>query len=213
MAHGRYSLPGSGARVKLYTLLERTGFRQIAKWLYNVEVTGAERIPAGPAILVANHESLFDPWILALVTPSPVRYMAKSELWKHRLVGAAMESFGAFPVERGTGDTTAVSRAAELLRQGNVLGMFPQGTSKPLAKRPYHRGAARLALNSGAPLIPIGLIGTRRVPNPWGRRRTVINVCEPIHVGPTRPTVAAAKKLTAELEQQITSAALEPNRD
>jgi 1-acyl-sn-glycerol-3-phosphate acyltransferase len=194
--------------VKLYTLLERTGFRQIAKWLYNVEVTGAERIPAGPAILVANHESLFDPWILALVTPSPVRYMAKSELWKYGLVGAAMESFGAFPVERGTGDTTAVSRAAELLRQGSVLGILPQGTSKPLAKRPYHRGAARLALSSGAPLIPIGLIGTRRVPNPWGRRRTVINVGEPIYVGPTRPTVAAAKRLTAELEQQITSAAL-----
>ena len=97
MADGRYSLPGSGPRVKLYTLLERTGFRQIAKWLYDVEVTGAERIPAGPAILVANHESLFDPWILALVTPSPVRYMAKSELWKYGLVGAAMESFGAFP--------------------------------------------------------------------------------------------------------------------
>ena len=194
--------------MKLYTLLERTGFRQLARRLYNVQVVGAERIPAGPVILVANHESLFDPWILALATPRPVRFMAKSELWKYRLVGAATESFGAFPVERGTGDTTAVSRAAELLRQGNVLGIFPQGTSKQLAQRPYHRGAARLALSTGAPLVPVGLSGTRRLPRLWGRRRTVINVCQPIHVSPARPTVAAAKKLTAELEQQITRAAL-----
>ena len=188
-------------------LLERTGFRSLARRLYNVEVTGAERIPAGPVILVANHESLFDPWILALATPRPVRYMAKSELWKHRLVGAAIESFGAFPVERGTGDTIALTRAADLLRQGNVLGIFPQGTSKRLPERPYHRGAARLALSTGASLVPVGLSGTRGVPRPWGRRHTVITVCEPIHVEPTKPTVAAAKQLTAVLEEQITRAA------
>ncbi|HEX4527690.1 MAG TPA: lysophospholipid acyltransferase family protein [Gaiellaceae bacterium] len=190
--------------MKLYMLLERTGFRHLAKWLYNVEVAGAERIPPGPVILVANHESLFDPWILALATPRPVRYMAKSELWKYRLVGAAMESFGAFPVERGSGDTTALSRAAELLRQGNVLGIFPQGTSRRLVQRPYHRGAARLALSTGAPLVPVGVTEARRLPAPWSRRRTVIKVGEPIQVDPARPTVAAAKTLTAELERQIT---------
>jgi len=188
-------------------LLERTGFRPLARWLYKVEVTGAERIPAGPVILVANHESLFDPWILALATPRPVRYMAKSELWKHRLVGAAIESFGAFPVERGTGDTIALTRAADLLRQESVLGIFPQGTSKRLPERPYHRGAARLALSTGAALVPVGLSGTRGVPRPWGRRRTVITVCEPIHVEPAKPTVGAAKRLTTVLEEQITRAA------
>jgi 1-acyl-sn-glycerol-3-phosphate acyltransferase len=187
-------------------LLERTGFRPLARWLYKVEVTGAERIPAGPVILVANHESLFDPWILALATPRPVRYMAKSELWKHRLVGAAIESFGAFPVERGTGDTIALTRAADLLRHGSVLGIFPQGTSKRLPERPYHRGAARLALSTGAALVPVGLRGTRGVPRPWGRRRTVITVCEPIQVEQAKPTVAAAKQLTAVLEEQITAA-------
>ncbi len=72
----------------LYRLLERLHFRGIAGWLYGVRVTGAERIPAGSGtILVANHESLFDPWILALATPRPIRYMAKAELWRHTLVG------------------------------------------------------------------------------------------------------------------------------
>jgi 1-acyl-sn-glycerol-3-phosphate acyltransferase len=192
--------------VKLYMLLERTRFRSLARWLYKVEIKGAERIPAGPVILVANHESMFDPWILALATPRPVRYMAKSELWKYRLVGAAAESFGAFPVERGSGDMTAVSRAAELLRQGSVLGIFPQGTSRQLAERPFHRGAARLALSAGAPLVPVGLVATRRIPRPWQRQRTLINVGEPIYVEPARPTVAAAKKLTVELQQRISRA-------
>ena len=151
--------------MRLYRLLERTGFRPIATWLYRVELVGVERIPAsGPAILVANHESLFDPWILALATPRPIRYMAKSELWRHRTVGTVMESFGAFPVERGAGDAAAMSRAAQLLEQGQLLGLFPQGTSKTHSPRRYHRGAARLALATGAPLVPVTLHDTRGAP-------------------------------------------------
>ena len=140
-----------------YDLLERSRSRQIIKRLYGVQISGAKRIPAsGPVILVANHESLFDPWILALTTRRPVRYMAKQELWRFRPVGRALDSFGAFPVERGAGDVTAISRAAELLRDGEVLGIFPQGTSKRLPSRPYHRGAARLALATGTPIVPVG---------------------------------------------------------
>ena len=184
--------------------MKTTGFRSLATRLYHVELHGAERIPAsGPAILVANHESLFDPWILALVTPRPIRYMAKSELWQHRIIGAVMESFGAFPVERGAGDAAAMSRAAQLLRDGHVLGLFPQGTSKLRGPRRYHRGAARLALATGAPLLPIGLRDTRGTPWPWLHRRTQIIVGEPIEVEPGRPTMAAARALTSELELRI----------
>jgi 1-acyl-sn-glycerol-3-phosphate acyltransferase len=190
--------------MKLYRLLERTGFRSVAAWLYRVELAGVERIPRdGPAILVANHESLFDPWILALATPRPIRYMAKSELWRHRATGAVMESFGAFPVERGAGDAAAMSRAAQLLHEGHLLGLFPQGTSKHHSPRRYHRGAARLALATGAPLLPVTLDGTHGVPRPWRRPRTSVIVHEPIEVEPGRPTVTAAKALTAQLQQRI----------
>ncbi|MEP6976841.1 MAG: lysophospholipid acyltransferase family protein [Thermoleophilia bacterium] len=186
-----------------YDLLERTRSRAIIRRLYGVRVVGAERIPAsGPAILVANHESMFDPWILALATPREIRYMAKAELWRFRPVAWALDSFGTFPVERGAGDTTAMSRAASLLAEGEVLGMFPQGTSKRLPSRPYHRGAARLALVTGAPVIPVRMLGTRGFPHP-GRPPAHVIVGEPIVVASAKPTVAAAKSLTNEIEQTI----------
>jgi 1-acyl-sn-glycerol-3-phosphate acyltransferase len=109
-------------------------------------------------------------------------------------------------VERGTGDATAISRAAELLRAGEVLGMFPQGTSKRRESRPYHRGAARLALTTGAPLVPVRLEGTRGFPRP-GRPPVRIEAQEPLLVSPAKPTVAAARDLTRRLEQTIAGVA------
>jgi len=186
-----------------YDLLERSRFRAIARRLYDVRITGAENIPArGPAILVANHESMFDPWILALATPREIRYMAKAELWSIPPIAWALNSFRAFPVERGTGDAAAISRAAQLLADDEVLGMFPQGTSKRLPSRPYHRGAARLALVTGAPLVPVRLAGTRGFPHP-GRPPAHVVVTEPIVVAPAKPTVAAAKELTRQIERTI----------
>jgi len=190
----------------LYDLLEKVGFRPLARKLYRVELRGTEHIPGtGGVILVANHESLFDPWLLALATPRPVRYMAKSELWRHALVGRALEAFGAFPVERGAGDATAISNAAELLRRGEVLGIFPQGTSKQLERRPYHRGAARLALATGAPIVPVRLVGTRGLPRP-GRPPAQVIVGEPIPVEAAKPTLVAAKELTKCVERQLVEA-------
>lgn len=74
-----------------------------------------------------------------------VRFMAKAELWRYPPVRWAMEAYGTFPVERGSGDTGAMTRAGELLAEGTVLGMFPRGTSNPAGNRTWHRGAARLA--------------------------------------------------------------------
>ncbi len=190
----------------LYDLLEKAGFRPLARKLYRVELRGTEHIPpTGGVILVANHESLFDPWLLALATPRPVRYMAKSELWRYAPVGRALEAFGAFPVERGAGDATAISNAAELLRRGEVLGIFPQGTSKQLEHRPYHRGAARLALATGAPIVPVRLVGTRGFPRP-GRPPAQVIVGEPIPVDSAKPTLVAAKELTNRFERQLVGA-------
>lgn len=187
-----------------YQVLHRLGFRELLRRIYRIEVVGGDRIPAsGPAILVANHESIWDPFILGVVTAREIHYMAKSELFRSRPLAAAMRSLNAFPVERGGGDRAAMSEAGRLLAEGAVLGIFPQGTSKPERQIGWHRGAARLALATGAPLVPVRLSGTKPVPRPT---RVRIDVREPIVVPVARPTVAAAKSLTEQVEHAVMAA-------
>jgi len=195
-------------RPPLYTFLERTGFRFVMTHLYRVEIHGAERVPAtGAVILAANHESLLDPWLLPLCTRRPVRYMAKAELWRNPLVRLVMDKFGTFPVERGMGDKQAVGRAAQLLNEGAVLGIFPQGTCLPFPDRRWHRGAARLASTTGTTIVPVCLIGTERALRPGkfkvGFPRVVVLVGEPIEVEKSKPNLADAKALTDRIEAAI----------
>lgn len=183
-----------------YDVLDLIGFRSFMRRLYRVEVVGAERIPAtGPCILTPNHESMADPFILAVATTRPIHYMGKAELFRYRPVAALLRSLNTFPVERGSGDRAALTEAARLLDRGAVLGVFPQGTSKQLVRR-WHRGAARLALVTGAPLVPVRMTGTRGRPL---RTRVRIEVGEPIAVTPAKPSVAAARDLTRRLEEAV----------
>jgi 1-acyl-sn-glycerol-3-phosphate acyltransferase len=185
-----------------YDVLHVIGFRTFMRRLYRIEVSGAERIPAGgPCILAPNHESLVDPFILAVVTTRPIHYMGKAELFRHRPVAAVLRSLNTFPVERGSGDHAALTEAARLLASGAVLGIFPQGTSKQLERR-WHRGAARLALTSGAVLVPVRMTGTRGLP--W-RTRVRIEVGEPIAVTQGKASIAAARELTGRLESAVTA--------
>jgi 1-acyl-sn-glycerol-3-phosphate acyltransferase len=187
--------------VNAYRALHKLRFREFLRAVYRIDVAGAEKVPAdGPVILVANHESIWDPFILGVATPREIHYMAKSELFRSRALAAAMRSLNAFPVERGGGDRDAMSEAGRLLAGGAVLGMFPQGTSKPERQIGWHRGAARLALATGAPLVPIRLMGTRRLPR--GSHLRIV-VGEPIVVPVARPTIAAAKSLTEQVEQAV----------
>ena len=183
-----------------YDVLHVIGFRSLMRRLYRVEVVGGERIPpSGPCILTPNHESIIDPFILAVATTRPIHYMGKAELFRRRPVAALLRSLNTFPVERGSGDTAAVTEAARLLERGAVLGVFPQGTSRQVERR-WHRGAARLALVTGAPLVPVRMSGTRAWPL---RTRVRIEVREPIAVTPAKPSVAAARELTRRLEQAV----------
>jgi 1-acyl-sn-glycerol-3-phosphate acyltransferase len=189
------------SRMLLWDVSERLRIRERIARRYRVEVRGAEHVPTtGPCIIVANHESLLDPWFLCVATPRRVRFMAKAELWRYPGVRWAMEAYGTFPVERGNGDTGAMTRAGELLEEGEVLGIFPRGTSKPTGNRIWHRGAARLALAHGVPLVPIRLVETRQL---IPRRRVRVLVGDAIAVDRQRPTIAAARALTARAEAAV----------
>jgi 1-acyl-sn-glycerol-3-phosphate acyltransferase len=192
----------------LYRALTAAGYRGGMRAAFRMEIAGAGRIPpTGPCILVANHESVVDPFVLGVVTPRRIHFMAKAELWRSPVARRVMEGFGAFPVERGTGDGAAVGEGARLLVAGEVLGIFPQGTCYPHRRRPYLRGAARLALATGAPLVPVCLVGTEKVLRPRrfkiGVPKLRVLVGRPITVAPGRPTVAAARALTRRIEDDI----------
>jgi 1-acyl-sn-glycerol-3-phosphate acyltransferase len=142
----------------------------IVRHVFRLRATGLEHLPAeGGFVLAANHTSNFDPWPLGLpLFPQRwLRFMAKSELywWPLR---AVLDAAGAFPVERGKGDVEAIATAVELVRAGEVVVMFPEGTRqrKGLRKRweaRPHTGAARIALRAGAPLVPAAIRGTDRL--------------------------------------------------
>jgi len=138
--------------------------------LYRMNVRGRENLPrTGGFVLAVNHTSNFDPWALGLpLYPKRyLRFMAKSELFWFPL-GVLITAAGAFKVHRGRGDTEAIDTAVELVRSGEIVVMFPEGTRqrKGLRKkweaRP-HTGAARIALDADAPLIPAAIKGTDRL--------------------------------------------------
>jgi 1-acyl-sn-glycerol-3-phosphate acyltransferase len=125
---------------------------------------GAEHVPAcGPVILAANHRSFLDPFVIGALVRRPVYYMAKRELFERPLQARLLSALGAFPVDRGASDQRAMATAEAILARGDCVVIFPEGTRvrDDALGRP-HRGVARLALRSGAKVVPIALVGTDR---------------------------------------------------
>ncbi len=175
----------------------------LARLLYRIEIVGT--VPPGPVIVAANHESMLDPPLLALTARQPLHFLAKVELWRYRPGAWLMDALGGIPIRRDRRDLLSVGRAEELLRAGESVALFPQGTVQGGA---WTRGAARLALLTGAPLVPVRIVGTRRALSRGriGFPRIRLFVGEPIRVEPQQPTVAAAKALTAELQARVDAA-------
>jgi 1-acyl-sn-glycerol-3-phosphate acyltransferase len=132
------------------------------RWFCRLDVTGAGNVPrTGPAILAANHRSMWDIPIHVVASPRPVMFMAKRELFGDPVRRWLWHILGGFAVRRDIADVRAIDTALALLEQGDVVGVYPEGTrSKTGEMLPFLKGAAWLALRTGAPLIPCGLSGT-----------------------------------------------------
>lgn len=128
-------------------------------------VEGKENIPSkGPLIVVANHLNLIDPPLLSASVPRRINFMAKQELFHPSLGAYLIRAYGAFPVKRGELDRKALRRALELLRNKEVVGMFPEGKrSLTYQLQDIQPGTAFVALRSGAPIVPIGISGSEQV--------------------------------------------------
>jgi 1-acyl-sn-glycerol-3-phosphate acyltransferase len=141
----------------------------VVKGPYRLRVRGLESVPEGGFVLAANHTSNFDPWPLGIpfLPDRQLRFMAKAELF-NPVLAPFLRAGGAFKVRRGEGDVEAMRTAVELVREGEIVVMFPEGTrqTKGLVKRHAarpHTGAARIALTAEAPLVPAAIGGTDRL--------------------------------------------------
>lgn len=134
--------------------------KPIVRLLFRYEVRGIENIPKqqGNFMLCCNHQSFLDVVLLAVMCPYQINFMAKKELFKFRPLGWLFKKVGAFPVNRGAGDVSAVKHAEQILKSGGVLGIFPEGTRNPMGTPGRAKaGAAMLAIDTGANVLPVAI--------------------------------------------------------
>jgi 1-acyl-sn-glycerol-3-phosphate acyltransferase len=138
--------------------------RRPIRLLSDVRVWGGDRIPkSGPVILAANHQSFWDIFVLGISVTRPIHYMAKAELLANPVLGRILPHAGVFPVRRGEVDRGALEDAREVLARGGMLGIFIDGTRHhQSAVGEVRAGAAMIAGQSGAPVIPVYIHGTER---------------------------------------------------
>lgn len=160
-------MPREGGLISYRICCAVVHFLLFVLWRWDVE--GLENLPAeGPVIVVANHISYWDPAMIAAALPRKIFFMAKKELFSIPVLGFFLKRWGVFPVDRGRPDRDAVKRTLELLKRGQVIGIFPEGArSKTGSLLPPSTGAAYFAAKTGVPVCPAGVIKVKGASS-WG---------------------------------------------
>jgi 1-acyl-sn-glycerol-3-phosphate acyltransferase len=183
----------------------------VCKVLFRVRVVGKENVPtSGPYIVAPSHRSNLDVPFAAFITRRTIRFLAKEELFTPGFGEKLFHALGAIPVERGTADRGALRQIEAALREGSVVGLFPEGTRKggpDIAD--LFDGTTYLAVKLGVPIVPVGIGGSeyilakgRKIPR---IHRVAVSVGKPI-VPPAlegRAKRAAATRLTEELHTEL----------
>lgn len=133
-------------------------------FIFRIKTEGKQNIiNEGGAILAVNHKSNWDPVVVALTCPRKLAFMAKSELFKNKLFGGLIKKLGAFPVHRGKGDIGAIKTALTILKQEQVMIMFPEGKrvrgGEKVVPKP---GVAMISTHAKVPVIPVLISGKYR---------------------------------------------------
>lgn len=178
--------------------------RPVFSALWRIRAAGLENIPSsGPAILAPNHTSVIDSFMMPATLPRRITFVGKAEYlddWKTRRLFPAL---GMIPIDRAGGDSAqaALDTAAGLLDDGELFGIYPEGTR---ARDGYlhkgHTGAARLSLRTGAPIIPVGILGTRTIQPPDAPYPKPFR---PVEVRFGRPIVPAATESVSDTRLRL----------
>lgn len=164
----------------------------ILRACYRVRIEGRPNVPKqGPVILAANHRSFMDSIFLPLVIRRRVTFVAKAEYFDSRKTAWFFRGVGQIPIRRegGSASERALASATEVLEQGGVFGIYPEGTrTRDGYLHRGHTGVARLALRTGAPIVPVGMIGTDEIQATDAKlprlfRRLTIRFGSPIPLG------------------------------
>ncbi len=147
----------------------RVTFQTFFLLYFRMQRIGREHVPAkGPVLITANHRSFLDPFVIACMARRPMYYVAKEELFRRSWQAWLLNALGAFPVARGASDEEMVTTAKAILARGDIVLIFAEGTRvRPGALGQPKRGVGRLALESGAPVVPVAVIGTEAIRRGW----------------------------------------------
>ncbi|MBT9139755.1 MAG: 1-acyl-sn-glycerol-3-phosphate acyltransferase [Dehalococcoidia bacterium] len=161
----------------MFYWIMRKIFIFIFKFLFRWEIAGREHLPReGGCILCSNHFSWWDPPLVGCLTKRIVHFMSKEEMFQGPVFSKVMPLLHAFPVRRNSADRRAIRRALEILKSGEVLGIFPEGTrSRTDELLVPHSGVALIAIKSEVPVIPIAIIGSFKI-----LRRIKVRIGAPI---------------------------------
>lgn len=190
----------------------RTTSRLNPLWKFRVEgETPAEA--GGGAVVVSNHESIADPFLLSFLRWD-MRWIAKEELFKLPLIGWLMQFGGDIPLRRGKGDSirAMMEECRRTIEKGMPVMIFPEGTRSPDGRLlPFKDGAFRLAIETGVPIVPLALAGTRRCrpkgSMSFGEAHAIVRVLEPIST--EGMTLDDVEKLKAQTRSRIAKAVAE----
>jgi 1-acyl-sn-glycerol-3-phosphate acyltransferase len=170
--------------------------QRIIRTRFRIEIVGAEHVPpTGPVVIAANHTGVIDGPLLAIMTPRPVHALTKVEMFEGR-TGRFLTAAGQIPLQRHVADVAAIRSTLRVLRDGGVVGVFPEGARGAGEIDVAEGGAAYLALATGATVVPLAFLGTREPGGslnsmPPRGSRVVMTFGEPIgfegHGWPRRP--------------------------
>lgn len=168
--------------------------------LYRFEVKGTEKFPEqGGILLCSNHVHALDPPVVGMTSPRTVHFMAKEELFKVPVLGKILPQVNAFPVKRGMSDREALRSALRILKNGDVVGLFPEGTrSDDGVLKKGLSGAGFFALRGNADVMPCAIIGPYK---PFRKVKVVYG--DPVLMEPFRERKASAEEVTIVIMESI----------